>query len=166
MRAGLWAGMVFVTDLLTVLRVNVSIGVLVRTATDVMSDMVVTADADENMWITLLAVLEIMILSTASEELLLFWWITFRCCSIAVLGCRGPQTWTPSYQVCESFALPVAPHCPNQEPPRAQQLSLPDFVMVPHVRHTELTGVVAAADVCMQELSSKEEKDYDSHYLV
>ena len=56
----------------------------------------------------------------------------------------------PSYHVCWNAVLPVAPQFPNQEPPRAQQLSLPDFAMVPHVRHTELMVVIVAANVCIR----------------
>ena len=38
---------------------------------------------------------------------------------------------------------PLSPHLLNQEPPRAQQLSLPDFLVVPHLGHTELTATGA-----------------------
>ena len=76
-----------------------------------------------------------------------------RCWPItAVSGCPASQAWMPSYHVCGSFVLPVAPHFPNQEPPRAQQLSLPDLLMVPHLRHKESMIVVVAADVCMWEI--------------
>ena len=50
------------------------------------------------------------------------------------------------------FALPALPQFLNQDPPRPQQLSLPDFSMVPHLGHTELVAVVVTAGVHMQTL--------------
>ena len=57
---------------------------------------------------------------------------------------RVSQTWMPSYHVWRSFALPALPQFLNQEPPRPQQLLLPDFLMAPHVWHTGLAAVVIA----------------------
>ena len=59
-----------------------------------------------------------------------------------VLDCPcGLQARMPSYHAC--FELPPLPQVPNQEPPRAQQLFLPEFLIVPHLEHTEpmLVGV-------------------------
>ena len=57
------------------------------------------------------------------------------------------QARMPSYHVWRSFALPALPQFLNQEPPRPQQLFLPDFAMVPHLGHAELMVVVVAAGV-------------------
>ena len=46
--------------------------------------------------------------------------------------------------------LPAAPQFPNQEPPRAQQLSLPDLLMVTHVRHSDVMAVAVIAAVCVE----------------
>ena len=70
------------------------------------------------------------------------------CWPMAVLDCtRALQAWMPSYHVCSRFALPALPQFPNQEPPRPQQLILPDFLMLPHLGHTELMVVVMAVGV-------------------
>ena len=62
----------------------------------------------------------------------------FNCCDRAFLQAR-----IPSYHVCQfSFAPPALPQFPNQEPPRPQQLRLPDFSMLPHLRHTALRVAV------------------------
>ena len=58
---------------------------------------------------------------------------------------RALQAWMPSYHVCPKFELPALPQFRNQEPPRPQQLVLPDFSMAPHLRHTELIIVVVTA---------------------
>ena len=55
----------------------------------------------------------------------------------------------PSNHVCSNFESPEFPQFLNQTPPKAQQLSMPDFFMVPHFAHTGLGvivlgGVVAA----------------------
>ena len=51
-----------------------------------------------------------------------------RCCSpTAVLTSRALQARMPSDQVWSMFLLPGPPHCPNHEPPRPQQLLLPDL---------------------------------------
>ena len=42
----------------------------------------------------------------------------------------------PSSQVWSKCASPASPHFWNQAPPRPQQLSLPDFFVVPHLEHT------------------------------
>ena len=42
----------------------------------------------------------------------------------------------PLYHVRARFPLPVPPQFPYQEPPRPQQLILPDFLMMPQSRHT------------------------------
>ena len=47
------------------------------------------------------------------------------------------QASMPSFHV----RLPVVPHSPSQLPPRAQQLSLPDF-RVPHLGHITAGGFV------------------------
>ena len=44
--------------------------------------------------------------------------------------------------MCSNFESPFSPQFLNQEPPRAQQLSLPDFLMVPHLKHVRPVGVM------------------------
>jgi len=44
--------------------------------------------------------------------------------------------------VWSKFESPGFPHFLNQAPPRAQQLGLPEFVMVPHLAHMGLTIIV------------------------
>ena len=65
------------------------------------------------------------------------------CWPLPLLDCaRVLQTWMPAYHVWSSLVLPAPPQCLNQEPPRPQQLCLPDFLMEPHLGHTELLVVV------------------------
>ena len=102
-RAGLWVGTVFSTDVVIVVRVDVMVGLLIdvsaRTGNGDVPDIGVSADVDENMWVTMIAVLELRTLLAPLEELLLFCWTAFRCWSIAVLGCRALQAWMPSCHV-------------------------------------------------------------------
>ena len=51
----------------------------------------------------------------------------------------------PSDHVCSRLELPPPPQVPNQEPPRPQQLILPDLPMAPHFGHAELMIVVVMA---------------------
>ena len=44
----------------------------------------------------------------------------------------------PSAHVWPNFVSPTFPHFLNQAPPRAQQLGLPNFLIVPHLGHTLL----------------------------
>ena len=79
------------------------------------------------------------------EEAMVFRRAAIRCRPMALLGCdRGLQTWMPSYHVWPSLELPAPPQFLNQEPPRPQQLLLPDFWMEPHLKHTD-TMVVAVS---------------------
>ena len=63
------------------------------------------------------------------------------------------QAFLPSNHVCSVFELPLAPQFLNQAPPGAQQLCLPDFLMVPHLGHMGpiafITVVAVTADVVM-----------------
>ena len=47
------------------------------------------------------------------------------------------QAWMPSPHVCSKLVSPRAPQFLNQAPPRAQQLYLPDFGMIPHLGHAK-----------------------------
>ena len=47
----------------------------------------------------------------------------------------GLQTDMSSVHVCSNFGSPGLPHCLFQIPPGAQQLSLPDFLITPHLGH-------------------------------
>ena len=55
------------------------------------------------------------------------------------------QAWMPSAHVCSNVESPASPHFLNQAPPRAQQLRLPDFLVVPHLGHPVL--LLLGADV-------------------
>ena len=71
--------------------------------------------------------------------------VAFEYCTMIVLDCdRALQVWIPSYHVWWSFVLPAPPQFLNQEPPRPQQLLLPDFV-APHMGHTEIVIVVVVS---------------------
>ena len=48
------------------------------------------------------------------------------------------QACMPSSHVCSNFESPTSPHLLYQAPPRAQQLSLPVFSIVPHLEHAGL----------------------------
>ena len=63
------------------------------------------------------------------------------------------QVFTPSDHVCAAFPWPEVPQFWNQAPPGAQQLTLPDFLKVPHFEHAmilripeAMTGVLAEMD--------------------
>ena len=73
----------------------------------------------------------------------------------------------PSYHVWSRSAFPALPQCPNQEPPRAQQLSLPDCLIVPHMEHTGLMGVVVTVASDMRRMIKRAKtKHNESQYLV
>ena len=61
------------------------------------------------------------------------------------------QALLPSNHVCAVLELSLAPQFLNQAPPGAQQLSLPDFLMVPHLEHMEpiVDTVIAVAAVAL-----------------
>ena len=52
---------------------------------------------------------------------------------ISVLVSLLLHTWTPSNHVCWNLESPGSPQFLNHAPPVAQQLRLPDFLMVPHL---------------------------------
>ena len=62
------------------------------------------------------------------------------------------QALSPSYHVWSSLALPALPQFPNQEPLRPQQLLFPDFAMMPHLEHKELSLAAVTAGVFMRAL--------------
>ena len=69
-------------------------------------------------------------------------------CWAAAFDCaRALQTRMPSCHVWWRFVLSAPAQFLNQEPPRPQQLILPDLLMMPHVEHTELMSAVTAAGV-------------------
>ena len=76
-------------------------------------------------------------------------WPAFDCGSQqGLLNCnRILQARMPSYHVCSRLELPALPQFLNQEPPRPQQLRLPDFSMVPHLKHNKLLVVVVVVVV-------------------
>ena len=74
---------------------------------------------------------------------------TLACCRSAKRNRHVLQACMPLYHVRERCTLPVFPQSPYQEPPCPQQLSLPDFLMMPHAEHTRLMGFVVVAGVGM-----------------
>ena len=60
---------------------------------------------------------------------------------------RVLQASMPSYHVRRILALTALPHFLNQEPPRPQQLALPDFSMIPHVGHADPLDVIVVVAV-------------------
>ena len=72
----------FDTDVSIVVRVDVMvdiwIDVLTCTVISVLTDIGVLADVNANMWAAMMAVLELIILPSSLEELLLFCWTAFR----------------------------------------------------------------------------------------
>ena len=110
-------------------------------------------------------------ISPSLKETLCFCWASLTCWPVAALDCaRGLQAWMPSYHVWSRFALPVLPQFLNQEPPKPQQLVLPDFLMVPHFGHTKLVVIMAVVSgVYVHELSKdidQKDRPYDSHCAV
>merc|ERR1719331_1174570 len=49
----------------------------------------------------------------------------------------------PSDHPWSTFLLPIPPQFLNQVPPGAQQLTLPDFLNVPHLGHVIVLAIVA-----------------------
>ena len=64
-------------------------------------------------------------------------------------SCPWLHATMPSLHVCSKFVSPSSPHFWNQEPPRAQQLPLPDFLFTPHFGHEGVgtTVVVSTRDI-------------------
>ena len=83
------------------------------------------AEANVRALTNMLATLE----SVSFEESFLSRWASFKCWLMAV---RDLQTCKPSDHVWSRFVLPSLPQLPNQEPPRPQQLIMPDFFVMPH----------------------------------
>ena len=72
----------------------------------------------------------------------------FSCLAMAVLDCaRVSHARKPSCHVYSLVELPTVPQLFNQEPPRAQQLLLPDFLVVPHFRQKGLMRVLLVPSV-------------------
>ena len=69
------------------------------------------------------------------------------------------QARMPSDHVCSWFESTALPHFPNQDPPRLQQLLLPDFLMIPHLEHTGIVSGILAAGVQMSMLVEYKCKD-------
>ena len=96
-----------------------------------------------------LAVLELT-MATSSEKSARLCSTACSCWPITGSDCsRTLHAWMPSDHVWSSFVLLYPPQLPNHEPPRPQQLFLPDLSIVPQSRHTELVVLVVAAGVYM-----------------
>ena len=71
----------------------------------------------------------------------------FGCRALTVFNCsRVMHARMPSYQVWRNLALTSFPQFPNQDPPRPQQLALPDLLIVPHSGHTDMLAVVVTVN--------------------
>ena len=81
------------------------------------------------------------------------------CCPSADRACRCLQARTPSDHVCSRRLLTALPQFPNQEPPRPQQLVLPDLPMVPQSGHAGLTGSASGSGVGVEDESSEAKKE-------
>ena len=87
---------------------------------------------------------------------------------LAVFNCvRVLQASKPSYHLCSTLLLSALPQFPNQEPPRPQQLLLPDLPMMPHLGHTGTMAVSLAAVVYIcEDQSRKINKAFIGCYLI
>ena len=79
---------------------------------------------------------------------------------------RVLQASKPSYHLCSTLLLSALPQFPNQEPPRPQQLLLPDLPMVPHLGHTETMAVPLAAGVACVSIGQRNELTNPWHMLA
>ena len=98
-------------------------GIVIDDAMDSAVDIL--AGADVGMWVFAIAALDLM--PTLSSSAKAFGSGACSCCPTTAKGCRALQAWMPSCHVCSRFSSLALPQLPNQDPPRAQQLSLPDF---------------------------------------
>ena len=98
-------------------------GIVIDDAMDSAVDIL--AGADVGMWVFAIAALDLM--PTLSSSAKACGSGACSCCPTTAKGCRALQAWMPSCHVCSRFAVLEYPQVPNQDPPRAQQLSLPDF---------------------------------------
>ena len=128
------------------------IGVLLSVVVDTLIDTLAGTILGEFMAIEVLVDVSSTIMSELALSLPtledLSSWAVFDSLFLAIFSCvRASQAWKPSCHVCSRFVLPGLPHLLNQEPPRPQQLLLPDFPMIPHLGHTTLMVVLARAGV-------------------
>ena len=94
------------------------------------------------------AVMTALEFTTSKPEENLSGWAPFGCRGLTVSNCACVlQASMPSYHVWRYFLLPPLPQFLNQEPPRPQQLALPDFSMTPHLWHMNPLGIVVAVAV-------------------
>ena len=122
---------------------NMLTGTIIGCVSDI--GVEVLADVNANVFAAVITTLEFAV-PMPSEEC----WccLPFDCWSRTAFNCnRVLQVCMPSYHVCRGCALPALPQFLNQEPPRPQQFLLPDFLMVPHLVHTELMVVVVVTAV-------------------
>ena len=153
------------TDVWAGIRIDVLASTLFGIVSDIGVDMF--ARVTESMWTASMTTLgSIPMLASEKEAFLFGWKARSSCCSTAWRS-RSLHAQIPSCHVWPRFACPTLPQFPNQEPPRAQQLSLPDFLMVPHTWQTGLVGVVVTTGVGIYTLvKPTETKRYESHYRV
>ena len=94
-------------------------------------------------------------------------WPEFDCRPMTALDCVSVlQAWIPSYHVWSRLVLPALPQFLNQEPLWPQQLIFPDFVMIPHLGHTELMIIVVTAVFMWVLVKTQRWKHENCHCLV
>ena len=81
------------------------------------------------------------------DRILLIRWATpplrrSTACVINFADVKSLHTCMPSAHVWSKFISPTSPQLLNQPPPRAQQLRLPDFLVLLHLRHPLLLLII------------------------
>ena len=148
----LWTGTGINIGETIAMRVGVMVTVLIDLLTDTMVGIVngigvdVLTDVNSTPLTATMTGLDLTAMAESSADSLFFFSTALSRWPIAALDCRTLQTRMPSYHVCSTFALSAPPQLPNQEPPRPQQLILPDFGVVPHLTHMELTVFIMGAE--------------------
>ena len=129
LRSGMSDRPVLGTDVLIGTLAGVLVDVLVDTVIGVVCDIGddVLAGVEVSSRTIAAPALELVPMLASSEDALFVGWRACSCCPTTAKGCRALQAWMPSCHVCSRFAVLEYPQVPNQDPPRAQQLSLPDF---------------------------------------
>ena len=123
------------------------VGVLFEVTIRVVADIVVDVLANMNANV-LAAMMTALDLSAPTPTDLFSCSAALDSSPLAVFNCvRVLQASKPSYHLCPTLVLSALPQFPNQEPPRPQQLLLPDLPMMPHLGHTETMAVLMVPGV-------------------
>ena len=86
--------------------------------------------------------------------MVLVWFTNMNCASSLPENklATSLQACKPSAHVWSVLELSLVPQFSNQAPPGAQQLGLPDFLMIAHLGHTGALLVAVTTGVDMQTL--------------